>query len=193
MVNRYYIGIKYATYHTSGVIENAFTKMKIEFELKEGDLLNYNLYINKARSKKNRIATFVILGILGIFILSFIYDQFQQGMSVQFVGLMAFVMLLSFFVTRKIRNPIGTAVKNSIKNNPELIGSRAIELTPIELIYATPTIESKHAISSFIRLEESDEHLYLFNGEMTAVIIPRTAFETVSQYEEFKETIEKSR
>ncbi|WP_147407409.1 YcxB family protein [Reichenbachiella sp. MSK19-1] len=167
--------------------------MKIEFELKEGDLLNYNLYINKARSKKNRIATFVILGILGIFILSFIYDQFQQGMSVQFVGLMAFVMLLSFFVTRKIRNPIGTAVKNSIKNNPELIGSRAIELTPIELIYATPTIESKHAISSFIRLEESDEHLYLFNGEMTAVIIPRTAFETVSQYEEFKETIEKSR
>lgn len=164
--------------------------MKLIFELTLNDLLIFNGYVQKTRGSK--IKNYVIWGLLGVYLIYFMYNELRRGLDWGTLVIFGFVAGVTYLFSRRIFKPGESGTKRAVKQNPNLIGNRTVELSENILTYSTPTSNSTFQLDSFIEIEETGEHIYIFNGRTSAVIIPKRAFSNPSEIEELKSTIKSS-
>ena len=164
--------------------------MKIDFTLTQQDLLEFNKYLMKTQKLKYR--TYFIRGLLIAYFIYFFYNEIQRGLDWGSLVIVIIVVGIFYIIARITSRPIEKAVKKSIKNNPDSIGARTIEITDDELIYTTPSMESRFKIGSFDRVEITNELIMVFTGKTHAILLPRSAV-SESEIEQIKAKLKVAR
>ena len=66
-----------------------------------------------------------------------------------------------------------------IRNNPNLIGNRKVELLDDKIIYHTQNIKSEYNLSAFQRFEEEKSYYYLYLSNDVAFSLPKKQFSDI--------------
>lgn len=154
--------------------------MNLNFELTESDILAFQHQLsNKKLILFKPIPLITAIGIPAYVLISSngnlneLYDWLPL-----IAGLIVFYYMLSSFRLKK-----GT--ENFVKNNPGLVGDREIQLSDDELTYISAEAQTTYDLGKFQNIIEQRNHIFLFIGKDTAVIVPKRAFSEESQKNEF--------
>lgn len=149
--------------------------MKLIFELTSEDLIALNKSALKSTTRHRII---VILIILTVYTIYFVYNQYSNSDISSRTTILIPIAVLAFLGTKFFINSPKKAVSRAIKLNPNIIGNRTYEFSVEELRIHSNNENTTYRPNSFIKMNETAEHYFLFNSKVTAVVIPKRALTT---------------
>jgi len=156
--------------------------MKISFELTERDLVDFNKHmINRTAKISRKVFPLVIFA----FFLSYIVYKSWGNFNPSTLIIVLITGIFFYFIMWGSNRLLDFNIKRLVKKNPSLTGQRALEVTDHQVIYYFDQGEKLYDKSSFNKLEQSNNCLYLFTNKAAAIIIPERAFDTNEQKAEF--------
>lgn len=147
----------------------------IKFEQTTEDLIAFNNYYLKTHSTFfQKYWRWLVAGIFSIYVFM---TSGQIGDSLLDWGnwfIVGFVGLVTFLLTRFADSTKQKSLKAFIKNNPQNIGLRQINYDEDKVTVTTNSSSTDYKYSAFIKIEENDDYFFLFTGNQTAIILPKT-------------------
>ena len=164
--------------------------MKLTFELTSKDLIKYSDYLDKSRG--NKFKKVLILGMIGAFAVYFFFTEINNGVDWATFVLLLIIAAVFYTLTKSAFRPGRSAMKRTIKQNPSLIGECTIEISEEQIVIIKPDVTSYLKLSSIESVEESSEHLFLFNDGTSAIIIPKRVLNNTATITTLRNLIKKS-
>jgi hypothetical protein len=170
--------------------------MRVHYETTFDDLLAFNAYHNRQSPTARRVrlfGTYLPPLILTVAVLpGFVETSGWLGfflLWLPLMGLLAFILAYLFrFVTKlQVRKMLQEGGTGSV------IGERTVELSEEYLIDRGAYGESKVRWSNVERVEQTEDHLFLYTSAICAHIIPRRAFRDADRERAFLREVEEFR
>lgn len=169
--------------------------MKIQFQLEQKDILAFNeYYYNKNTPFIQKHLRWILLTIFLIYMIF----TFREPITVEVFNWANWVILLFtggvlyYLGFRKLQSREKVIIK-FIKDNPETVGSREIELLDDSVIYKTESSKTEYQYNSFKNIEAAKEYYLIYLSQQNALVVPERAFDNRQHFEEFKRVIENKR
>lgn len=160
--------------------------MKIKYKNTLEDLCEFNKFYNRIKNNKINVAQIIlyIYPIICIYILiKFIYDNYGKTREIMVVSVIVFLVTVVWtkFMSKSGRNisnsMIKTQLKNEIKNNPDIVSEKKLELEADKLRLTSKSICSEIFLEDISEVVENDGNIYIFiNNYSIFSIIPILAF-----------------
>lgn len=156
--------------------------MKITFKLRRDDLWNFNKYVisNAPVLKRSFImgfaATPVLLLVVGIMMHLKPWLVAIETVAGGLIG--AYILIL--FAKQQLYKSIG--------NGKGVLGEHTIEIEPKGLRETTDVNQNFHKWNGVQSIESDKKYIYVFIGNYMAHIIPKSAFKSDEEAEEFLNT-----
>ncbi len=93
------------------------------------------------------------------------------GVIINFIGKLGGIIIIIYIV----RHVYLGRIQKTLRQNPYLIGPQEIELKDNKLIWKTPTTKTEYLREAFISFEITAEYFYLYKGNYSALIIPKSS------------------
>jgi hypothetical protein len=168
--------------------------MKLEFVQTDGDYINLNIYITKKILKKQRVG-FIIFYSVASLLLFFGFGVFFLGTNepifllflVGFIipGYLAFRFIFKF--DEIVRDRVLSVLKG--KDISTYSGPTVLELTEKGLKKKNPFRYEHVSWKGILRVEETDGYIFLFDSDLSALIIPKRAFESRKDLNAFRSEV----
>ena len=164
-------------------------KYQFEYKLTEHEFIEYNefLFFNSSENKKSIYIyrwglfwTFMVLSAITAFA-----GRFAYSFTLAVVSVVIFFVFNPFYKSR-IKNEVQKLKKKDKSPFPENI---SIQFDEDLIFYAAYEMETKIKYTAIEKSTIDNNRIYLCKGEMDAIFIPFSAFESESQRQEFLEFI----
>ena len=147
----------------------------IKFEQTSEDLIAFNNYYLKTHSTFfQKYWRYLAAGIFSIYVFM---TSGQIGDALLDWGnwfIVGFVGLVTYLLTRFADSTKRKSLKEFIKNNPQNIGPRQIDYDVEKVTVTTNSSSTDYKYSAFTKIEENSNYFFLFTGNQTAIILPKT-------------------
>lgn len=164
--------------------------MIINYELTKEDYVNFQL--NHIVIDKKAKASFIISRILmpGLIIAI----PFLFAVPIPWQIFLGFGLFYAYYYPKFFNKRLDKRVKRILDhpNNKSLIGKRELELTDDNIFISGENLPEKRTLErdEVFNLRETNEYFFLYTSPTIAYIIPKRAFSSIEQQEEFKDEIE---
>lgn len=162
-------------------------KMKIYYTVKEDDLVTFLLFLNKTsktmkKQQRARMVIIFIVSILYLFVLTGIPESFDHFIK-EFIKALPYwlVFFLIWYALRRIRYK--TSVKSRVKkllqdeSNQGILGKDSMEITDKGLKVTNEHRNATVNWESILKIENQPGHYFIFDSDISALIIPKRSFE----------------
>lgn len=174
-------------------VSNSSNPVCVEFDQSVDDLIAFNQYHIK-NSKTLRPSNFrrILTWFCFLFVTTFVAITAQgQGHSSDLSSLAPWVLMFCiiwWLVFRSIRATSKKKMRQMLEEgeNRNLAGRKRVTLTPVALVEKTPFSESSTKWVAIEKIVASSTHLFIYVGSTAAYIIPRSAFKSVEEFDEFR-------
>ncbi len=164
--------------------------MEVTFHLQYKDFRQFEIFVqNRKGSASTRV---VLMKIIAGMILLFSFIVFTSTstsdnpptlfLKISFSLLPALLFPLMYFLQKNIALK---QQKKEFEADPNFGKSHTIRLDPQNVFYQSPTGEGITKWSSLWEVTEDNHSIYLFASEKTAFLIPKRAFKTEKEAEDF--------
>lgn len=168
--------------------------MELQYEIKEQDFIDYNMYfinhdalMQKTMRKMSLVmAGLVLLGGMG---LMYVLDSVTTLSIVVY----ALVAAACFFVApawfkRSARKNVKRTIQRAV--NKHICGAKTLRLLDNGVQMVGESEDSLHPYQAFKRVVCAQNQVYLYLDDLSALIVPNTAFATDAAKQEFVSTLE---
>jgi hypothetical protein len=167
--------------------------MKIEYDLTKQDYIDFNMHYIENSPKLKRslfIQRFVIALVFLIFPFIFSKNSGTPFLPSFIVYGVIFILWVLFYPKYYRTIAKKRIIKLIDKGGSAIqLGHRSITLNEEGLEEFSEQGESKSSWSSIERIEETENHIYIFIGSTNAYLVPIRAFEGRTQKDEFMERL----
>ncbi|HDY88987.1 MAG TPA: YcxB family protein [bacterium] len=166
--------------------------MTIEYELTESDIEEFNVQHHRlsASSKKRRLVTKWVIplfyAIIGVYFVK--NYKFIWSVVIFVVAIMWLAFYERYYYIRIRKNTHKLLLEGS---NAGMLGKQSLILTEESIKIRDANGESEYKGPFIKRIVKNSKYLYLYISSIMAVIIPKNAFSSEAELEEFKERIKK--
>lgn len=168
--------------------------MEVNYNIERKDFIAAQEFAYKNSPAVKRIKLFSFLPIVLLILFSFIV--IDRSLLWRF----AFVLIsgLSYFCIMSVLVSVANAYsfRKAIpqgEDNNGILGAHKIILSPKGLIESTNVNESLHAWHSILRVEQTDEHIFIYVNSVHAHIVPKRYFASQQAAENFVAAVESYR
>ncbi len=163
--------------------------MTLNYNLTEEDYIDFNLfhYNNSPKMKKQNTRQLVAIPVL-FFILGTLYVVFTKPDSILapliicILGTVVWVLAYPFFVKRELKKQVVTLMKEGKKD--ELVGEYTLTINEDGIHEKNHARSVKSDYDIIEKISMDDKHLYIYNGPMSAFMVPHTAFKSTEEEDE---------
>ena len=149
-------------------------KLDYRFELEDWMAFQRHHLINSTKFKRSKtIATLLPILIFGGLIVS---DVVRDKFNIVSAGVLALMALLwTIFYPKRFVKRYESNIQNFIKEKDYsgMVGVHHLELTEDNIELKTPQGEEIVEWTSFVKLVQTETHYFLYNSELSAIIIPK--------------------
>lgn len=160
--------------------------MELHFKQTPDHLYDFTMHHWK---NSRMVRLFLIL--LAILVVTNVVMKLSEGMQAFTLALLSWLLplliiavimafLLRFMLKRRFNHP---------KNQPLFTGDRHVSLLEDEIKVKTPVTESIFKWETITKLEESAMSYFIYMGNYTAIIVPKTTFLNDGEHVNFEELI----
>lgn len=163
--------------------------MEISYQLTEKDFLDFN--IHHAKNSSHIQKSILIQRISGpiIFLIAPFFATKQSGITIWYWFVLFGIVSIIWFIfyPKYIYWEISRKTMKIIKEgeNKNILGEKTIVLTSENIIETGLSNEEKIKLNSIQKIEETEDHLFIYISSMSAFIIPLRAFEDSKSKDEF--------
>ena len=161
--------------------------LEIEYEFREKDLMHYNgLQIKnnetfKSNVKKNRLIYPSLIAVIGLFFWSY-QGEAETAIYVLVVALL-WCIVVPWALTWEYKQKIMGSYTAEDKKN--MYGKYKLTIEPKELVEKSPSGKHKMAWSELLRVDFSQQYIYIVIDLSSALVIPRETV-TVGDVDKFR-------
>ncbi|MBM9502458.1 YcxB family protein [Leptospira sp. 201903071] len=163
--------------------------MQINYELALEDIINFNEYHfrHSKVSKKKRMIAKLVIPIWTLFVfLALNYATLDETSLFFNIPIFLFAIVWFFLFDRlyfwRLRNNVDKMLRE--KENKGMIGKQKITLTDDLLLFETLYTSAQFKPGSIGEVVETKDYFFLYVSSLSALIVPRSAFQN-SEKEEF--------
>lgn len=163
--------------------------MKIEFELNKQDYINFNLnHLRHSDELKRTIAKQRYVIPVIYLTIPFILDRFAAiplwyGLTIFSVLAVIWAAFYPQYYKWRVARLVSKMIDEG--NNIGMLGKRCISLTEAGIVDTGESDESKTNWESVESIEETEEYIYVYNSAISAYLIPKRSFSSISEQESF--------
>ena len=161
----------------------------VRYEMVGDDLIAFNLYHQTnspsvRRALWNSAAFFVIIG--GLLAVVAMLEPRMRVLWLFSLVLFYFALAVPFNHRKSVRTIVGRMLQEG--TNKGLLGLKEITLTPVEICATGALRSSTTRWPAVEKVVTTEEALYVYISAIEAIVIPRRAFGTSAEFEDFAAT-----
>lgn len=168
-------------------------EMKINYNQSVEDIVAFNIYhLNHSQTGKKAMLVQRLLGPIIFFFMFFIANKISDipawywGISFSIVGI-----LWVIFYPKSVEKQVEKRVRKMIEedDNKGLIGDRVLELSEKGIDVTTDYSSVNYSWESVNKIEQDRKYIYIYQSSMSAVMLPKSIFDTEEDMENVIKTI----
>jgi hypothetical protein len=164
--------------------------MKVKYTLKEEDFITFNKYhLRTSKIGKQKILMLRWIG-PAMFMVATVLHAIFLGFDSLFASTMALISVFWYYwYPSRVEKEVSIAVRKMLAEgeNRSFLAEQTLELLEIGVVLSNEYETQTMSWSTFIKVEKTEDNIYLFKSPVMAIVIPRSAFESIEQYVEFYE------
>lgn len=168
--------------------------MELQYEIKEQDFIDYNMYFidhDVLMQKTIRKLSIIMAGLvlLGGTALMYVFDSLNAVSIVVYAAVAASCFFLApAWFKRSARKNVRRTIQRAV--NKHICGTKTLRLLDGGVQMVGESEDSLHPYSAFKRVVCADKQVYLYLDDLSALIVPNTAFADDAAKQEFVSTLE---
>lgn len=169
----------------------------VEFERTVEDTIEFNVFhMSHSPSIRQRALFAQIIVAVLVFIVSlavgYLLNLDKRALTYFDYALFLVLSVASFFIfpylnKAEVIRGLHKATKEG--DNKAILGHQTISLTPEHLFVKTPGSESKYTWASIDKIVQNDKYIFLYISSISAIVVPKKAFSTENELQEFVEYV----
>jgi hypothetical protein len=172
--------------------------MTAEYEITKEDVGAFNLYhsLHSPAARRQYLRSWFVPAVIWLFVFSGIwyFADRERGRPFQtfldLFPLFSFVPLYLLYFPwayrRKLRNIVAGMVSEG--QNRGLFGRHRVTISPESVVESSEHSQSSTAWRAVERIVSADERAYIYTNALAAIIVPRRAFASPSEFDAFVRT-----
>ncbi len=168
--------------------------MELQYEIKEQDFIDYNMYfidhdplIQKTMRKLSMIMAGLVL--VGGLALMYMFDAISALSIVVYLALAGVCFLIGpAWFKRSARKNVRRTIQRAV--NKHICGAKTMRLTEEGVQLVGESEDSLHPYHAFKRVLPVQNQVYLYLDDLSALIVPNTAFSGDAEKQEFISKLE---
>lgn len=163
--------------------------MELQYEIKEQDFIDYNMYfidhdplIQKTMRKLSMIMAGLVL--VGGFALMYVFDALSVLSIVVYLALaVACFFIGPAWFKRSARKNVRRTIQRAV--NKHICGTKTLRLLENGVQLVGESEDTLHPYEAFKRVVAAQNQVYLYLDDLSALIVPNTAFSGDTEKQEF--------
>lgn len=172
--------------------------MTVEYEITKDDLSAFNLFHNRhsPTARRHHLRAWFVPPLIWLLVCTAIWHLADRDRGTPlrtfldllplFSGVPFYLLYFPWAYRRKLRKIVDGMIGEG--KNRALFGHRIVTISEDAVTSAGEHSQTATDWRAVEKVVASDEHAYIYTSAMTAIIIPRRAFASVSEFEEFIRT-----
>jgi|GEM_PF-3669058 len=162
--------------------------MKVKYQLSEEDYIAFNKYhLNHSKVGKQKLLIVRWIGPV-LFSCAVLLHALILGFdSIFMMVMMVMSVFWYYWYPARVEKEVGISVKKMLAegDNKSFLAEQTLELLEIGAVLSNTFETQTMNWSTFIKVEKTDEHIFLFKSPIMAIVIPYQAFNKEKDYQEF--------
>lgn len=160
--------------------------MKLEYEITNEDYLKFNMhYLDNSADVKRSL--FISRIMLTIITLGVAFLTIRDGSIYGYLYFALIWLVIMVFFKKYFRYFMERKLKKMIKDgkNKGFLGQSSLEVQEDGLYSTSQNAEQKTKWEGVQKIATTSEHIFIYVGELAAIIVPLSSFQDDAQKEEF--------
>ena len=169
--------------------------MSVDYEIAQGDLKAFNYYhhFHSPTARRHYFRSWSIPAVVLLLVFTGIWylADSQRHTPVQtfidlwplFAGVPLYIVYFPWAYRRKVKKIISGMISEG--NNRGQLGWHQLEISADKIIESSVFGQTSTVWSAVERVVQSEEHAFIYVNALAAIIVPRRAFKTATEFAEF--------
>lgn len=162
--------------------------MKVEYQLSEEDYVAFNKYhLKHSQTGKQKLLIVRWIG-PGFFSAAVLLHALILGFDPIFMMVMMVMSVFWYYwYPARVEKEVAISVKKMLSEgeNKSFLAMQTLELLEIGVVLSNTFETQTMSWTTFIKVEKTNEHIFLFKSPVMAIVIPVQAFKDEEEYHEF--------